>query len=51
MVVKHIIEIMETTKTKGPDGKIVYFVVGTKINDQLAQDFADVCSLFGSSDE
>jgi hypothetical protein len=42
MVVKHIIEIMETTKTKGPDGKIVYFVVGTKINDQLAQDFADV---------
>ena len=41
-VVKHILEIMEQTKKKGPDGKDCFFFIGTKIYDQLAKDFADI---------
>lgn len=41
-VVKHIIDIMESTKEKGPDGKDCFFVIGTEIHDQLAREFADI---------
>ena len=42
MVVKHIVSIMEETKTTGPSGKACFFFTGTEINDRLAKDFADV---------
>jgi hypothetical protein len=43
-VVRHIFNIVESTKKHGSRGErdYVYFVVGTKINDQLAEDFADI---------
>jgi len=41
-VVKHILDIMNSTKDTGPDGKDCFFVVGTEINDQLVKDYADI---------
>ena len=42
MVVKHILDIIETTKDTGPGGEVCFFVMGTEINDRVAQDFADI---------
>ena len=43
-VVRHLSDVVESTKEHGSrsEGDYVYLVVGTKINDQLAEDFADI---------
>jgi hypothetical protein len=41
-VIEYILDIMKPTKDTGPGGKACFFVIGSKINDQIAKDFADI---------
>lgn len=41
-VIEYILDIMKSTRETGPDGNVGFSVIGSKINDQIAKDFADI---------